>query len=260
MWSAPAVPSADLLTLEPEVMRPRIVRAEPEAAPRSRKTIAPPADLALHGAPPAYDEPLHVGRPNIGDRERFLAYTNDLLDRSWLSNNGPLVQELECKTADYLGVRHVIAMCNGTIALEIAIRALGLKGEVILPSYTFVATAQVLLWQEITPVFADIDPHTHSIDPKAVERMITPRTSGATSSTSSSRWIRASGRRATRSWRPCTPRASSPASTSGRAATTCSPFATCTHTLACCCRTPRPSPSASSCFPPARPCRPTPPM
>lgn len=156
----------------------RCAAVESSMPPSPVKRIAGPADLALNGAPPAFAEPLHVGRPNIGDRQRFLDYTNDLLDRRWLTNNGPLVQELERRLADYLGVRHVVAMCNGTIALEIAIRALGLKGEVILPSYTFVATAQALLWQEITPVFADIDPRTHNLDPAAVERMITPRTSG----------------------------------------------------------------------------------
>jgi len=144
----------------------------------SRKAIHSRADLAIAGAPPAFVDPVHVGRPNIGDRAAFLARVNDLLDRRWLTNNGPLVHELEQKLARYLGVRHVVAMCNGTIALEIAIRALGLKGEVILPSYTFIATAQALQWQEITPVFADIDPVTHNIDPLAVEKMITPRTTG----------------------------------------------------------------------------------
>ena len=69
-------------------------------------------------------------------------------------------------------------MCNGTVALEIAIRALGLEGEVIVPSYTFIATAHALHWQAITPVFADIDPVTHNLDPAAVRRMITPRTTG----------------------------------------------------------------------------------
>ena len=69
-------------------------------------------------------------------------------------------------------------MCNGTIALEIATRALELKGEVIVPSYTFIATAHALQWQEITPIFADIDPATHNLDPAAVWRMITPRTTG----------------------------------------------------------------------------------
>ncbi len=135
-------------------------------------------DLALFGAPPAFGEPLHVGRPNMGNRESFLAYVNDIFDQRWLTNNGPLVHEFEQKVADYLGVKHCVAMCNGTIALEIAIRALELKGEVIVPSYTFIATAHALQWQEITPVFADIDPITHNLDPAAVLRMITPRTTG----------------------------------------------------------------------------------
>ena len=101
-----------------------------------------------------------------------------MLDRRWLTNNGPLVQEFEQRVAEHLGVKHCIAICNGTIALEIAIRALGLKGEVILPSWTFVATAHALYWQGITPVFADIDPNTHNLDPASVRRMITARTSG----------------------------------------------------------------------------------
>lgn len=142
------------------------------------KTIESLGDLAIHGAPPAFAELLHVGRPNIGDRDRFLQRVNDIFDRRWFSNYGPLVQELEQKLAAHLGVRHCIAMSNGTVALEIAIRALGLTGEVIVPSYTFIATAHALQWQEITPVFADIDPNTHNLDPAAVERMITPRTSG----------------------------------------------------------------------------------
>jgi dTDP-4-amino-4,6-dideoxygalactose transaminase len=69
-------------------------------------------------------------------------------------------------------------MCNATIALEIAIRALELRGEVIVPAYTFIATAHSLQWQEITPVFADMDPRTHNIDPGSIERLITPRTTG----------------------------------------------------------------------------------
>lgn len=142
------------------------------------KTIRSKADLAINGAPPAFDEPLHVGRPNIGDREAFLQRVNQILDNQWLTNNGPMVQEFEQRIAAHLGVKHCVAMCNGTIALEIAIRALGLEGEVIVPSWTFVATAHALYWQGITPVFADIDPATHNLDPEAVRRMITPRTSG----------------------------------------------------------------------------------
>jgi len=142
------------------------------------KQIKSSVDLAINGAEPAFDSPLHVGRPNIGKREDFLARVNEIFDRRWFSNNGPMVQEFEQKLAEHLQVKHCIAMCNGTIALEIAIRALGLKGEVIVPSYTFVATAHALQWQEITPVFADIDPKTHTLDPESVRRMITPRTTG----------------------------------------------------------------------------------
>jgi len=135
-------------------------------------------DLAVFNGKPAFDEMLHVGRPNIGNRERFLERLNHILDNKWLSNNGPYVQELEQRIADLLGVKHCIAMCNGTVALEIAIRAIGLKGEVILPSFTFVATAHALQWQEIVPVFCDVDAKNHHLDPKKVERMITPKTSG----------------------------------------------------------------------------------
>lgn len=142
------------------------------------KTITTTHDLAINGATPAFDEPLHVGRPNIGSREAFLNYANEIFDRRWLSNNGPLVQQLEQRIADHLKAKHCVAMCNGTIALEIAIRALDLTGEVIIPSYTFIATAHALHWQGITPVFADIEADTHTLAPDAVRRMITPRTTG----------------------------------------------------------------------------------
>ena len=142
------------------------------------KEIRNSADLAINGAASAFAEPMHVGRPNIGDRQAFLDRVGNILDNQWLTNNGPMVQELESKVADLHGVRHCVAMCNGTIALEIAIRALGMEGEVIVPSWTFVATAHSLYWQGITPVFADIDPASHNLDPDAVRRMITPRTTG----------------------------------------------------------------------------------
>jgi dTDP-4-amino-4,6-dideoxygalactose transaminase len=132
--------------------------------------------LALLGGEPLFTATLHVGRPNIGDRTRLLQRFNDMLDRRWLSNNGPFVQEFERAIEKYLGVRHAICVCNATIGLEIAIRAADLKGEVIVPAYTFVATAHALQWQEITPVFADMDPATHNLDPARVERHITPRT------------------------------------------------------------------------------------
>ena len=134
--------------------------------------------MKKNNLPPAFVQPIHVGRPNIKNREKFIDQVNKILDNQCLTNNGPVIQEFEARVAENLGVKHCIAMCNGTIALEIAIRALGLTGEVIVPSWTFVATAHALSWQGITPVFADIDPATHNLDPAAVRRMITPRTSG----------------------------------------------------------------------------------
>jgi dTDP-4-amino-4,6-dideoxygalactose transaminase len=135
-------------------------------------------DLALFGGAPLFLEPLHVGRPNIGDRGRLLERLDDILDRRWLTNGGPYAQELENRIGTLLGVKHCIAICNATIALEITARALNLEGEVIVPSYTFVATAHALQWQEITPVFCDIDPTTHNINPARIENLITPRTTG----------------------------------------------------------------------------------
>ncbi len=134
--------------------------------------------LAFFGEKPTFNEALHVGRPNIGNRERFLSRVSDMFDRHWLTNDGPFVRELETRLAAHLGVKHCIAICNATIALEIAARALELKGEVIVPSFTFVATAHALQWQQITPVFCDVNPHTHNIDPAKIEALITPRTTG----------------------------------------------------------------------------------
>jgi dTDP-4-amino-4,6-dideoxygalactose transaminase len=139
------------------------------------KSIVPRTIL---GKKPAFQEKLHVGRPNLGDREMLLRRINEMLDRCWLTNDGPLIREFEQRISEYVGVKHCIVMCNATVALENAIRALELKAEVIVPSYTFIATAHALQWQEITPVFADMDPATHNINPASIERLITPRTTG----------------------------------------------------------------------------------
>jgi dTDP-4-amino-4,6-dideoxygalactose transaminase len=134
--------------------------------------------LALFGAEPAFARPLHVGRPNLGDRARFLERVEDILDRRWLTNSGPYEREFEARVAERVGVRECVATCNGTVALELVTRALGMTGEVIVPSFTFVATAHCLEWQGARPVFADVDRETHTLDPASVERAITPRTTG----------------------------------------------------------------------------------
>ena len=119
-----------------------------------------------------------MGRPNIGDRKLFHKLVDEMFDRRWLTNGGPLVVEFERKICEYIGTKHCVCMCNATIGLEIAIRAAKLDGEVIVPSFTFIATAHALQWQRIKPVFCDVDPITHCIDPARVEELITPRTTG----------------------------------------------------------------------------------
>jgi dTDP-4-amino-4,6-dideoxygalactose transaminase len=135
-------------------------------------------DFAVFGGAPAFPNTLHVGRPNLGRRDRLFDRLNDLFDRRWLSNDGPYVQELEAALALRLGVRHVIAVVNGTVGLDIAIRAAGLSGEIIVPSFTFVATSHVLLWQGLTPIFCDVDPATHNLSPERVKALITRRVTG----------------------------------------------------------------------------------
>lgn len=135
-------------------------------------------ELAIWNGPPAFENSLHVGRPNIGDREELIKRINEMLDRRWLTNNGVLVQELESRIAEFLQVKHCVLVCNATIGLEVLAHALGWTGEVIVPSFTFIATAHALQWLGLQPVFCDINPQTHNIDPKCVEPLITSRTTG----------------------------------------------------------------------------------
>lgn len=136
-----------------------------------------PAEFAIFGGRAAFAETLHVGSPNIGDRERLMERIGGILDRRRLTNDGPLVQEFERSVADFLGVQHCVATGNGTVALQIAIRAAGLSGEAIVSPLTFVATANALQWQGVTPVFCDVERRTHNLDPARVKELISPRTS-----------------------------------------------------------------------------------
>lgn len=134
--------------------------------------------LAIFGNSPAFAEPLHVGRPNLPDKSTILERIAGALDRHWLTNGGPLVMEFERRVAAEVGVKHCVAVSNGTIALELAVRGLGLKGEVIVPAFTFIASAHALAWHNVTPVFCDADPATHAIDPCHAAQLITSRTTG----------------------------------------------------------------------------------
>jgi len=136
------------------------------------------ADLALFGGPPVSERLLHVGKPNMPDRSLLMKQLEDVLDSGWLTNNGPMVREFEEHIRELLGVRNCVAVSNGTTGLEIATRALGLTGEVIVPAFTFVATAHCLQWQGIKPVFCDVDPVSGCIDPSLIDDLVTPETTG----------------------------------------------------------------------------------
>lgn len=133
-------------------------------------------DLAIFGGTPAFDYSLHVNLPNIGERQTFDGYLDEIWDRRWFTNNGPLASKLENVLQDFIGVKHCVLMSSGTSALSVLVSALGLSGEVIMPSFTFVSTAHVLQWGGITPVFCDIDPLSWNIDCVHCEKLITDRT------------------------------------------------------------------------------------
>lgn len=120
---------------------------------------------------------LHIGSPNIGDREKFLERVRGILDCKQLTNDGELVREWERKLAAFLDVKYVVAVSNATTALQLAMRAMELSGEILLPSLTFAATAHAVQWLGLKPVFCDIDPRTYCLDPKSAEARISSKTS-----------------------------------------------------------------------------------
>ncbi|MTJ02264.1 DegT/DnrJ/EryC1/StrS aminotransferase family protein [Idiomarina piscisalsi] len=124
-----------------------------------------------------------VTKPYLPSREKLDKYIDGIYEREWLTNNGPLVQELTKRLEEYLGVENLLLVSNGTLALQIAYRALGVsttnrdeKPEAITTPFTFIATASSLKWEGVEPVFADIDPDTWCLDPKNIEKAITPQT------------------------------------------------------------------------------------
>lgn len=144
--------------------------------PRPGRLKSSPEEFALLGGEPAFSEPLRVGRPNVGDREAILRRIADALDRRWLTNDGRYLGEFEQRLAEVVGARHCVATCNGTLALQLAARALGLRGEVVMPSLTFVASAHALAWEGLVPAFADVEPRSLCIDPGHAAAVTGPRT------------------------------------------------------------------------------------
>lgn len=128
---------------------------------------------------------IPVTKPYLPSREKLDKYIDGIYEREWLTNNGPLVQELTKRLEEYLGVENLLLVSNGTLALQIAYRALGINeafndksAEAITTPFSFVATSSSLKWEGVEPIFADIDPDTWCLDPKNIEPAITPPNKG----------------------------------------------------------------------------------
>jgi dTDP-4-amino-4,6-dideoxygalactose transaminase len=119
---------------------------------------------------------IFVTQPFLPPLEEFIPYLETIWESKWLTNGGPFHQQLEQMLCDHLGVEHISLFTNGTIALVTALQALRITGEVITTPYSYVATTHSLLWNDIKPVFVDIDPNTLNLDPGKIEAAITPRT------------------------------------------------------------------------------------
>ncbi|HMX39472.1 MAG TPA: DegT/DnrJ/EryC1/StrS family aminotransferase [Saprospiraceae bacterium] len=120
---------------------------------------------------------INVTKPYLPAYADYAHYLEGIWQRNWLTNNGPLVNELELQLKDYLGLEHFLFLSNGTIAIQMAIKALELKGEIITTPFSYVATTSSIVWEGCTPVFVDIDPNTLNLDPALIEAAITKKTS-----------------------------------------------------------------------------------
>ena len=120
---------------------------------------------------------INVTKTYMPDKEKYISYIDKIYESGWVTNNGPLVQELESRLAKFLGVKNIVLVSNGTVALEIAYRLLKLKGEVITTPFSFVATTSSLVSNGLKPIFCDIDKESLNLDPKKLEERITDKTS-----------------------------------------------------------------------------------
>lgn len=120
---------------------------------------------------------IPVTKPFLPPQEAYQAYLDGIWQRQWLTNMGPLSDELECRLTEKLGVNHLLYVTNGTIALQMAIKALELKGEIVTTPFSFVATTSSIVWEGCVPVFVDIDAKTLNIDANKIEEAITESTS-----------------------------------------------------------------------------------
>ena len=122
------------------------------------------------------DRNIYVTMPTLAPLEEVNELMKDIWDSGIMTHNGPLVQRFEKEVCEYLKVPNMVSCCNGTLALQMAIKALGVQGEIITTPFTFIATVSSIMWEHCTPVFVDIDPETLNIDPKKIEERITCHT------------------------------------------------------------------------------------
>jgi dTDP-4-amino-4,6-dideoxygalactose transaminase len=120
---------------------------------------------------------INVTKPFLPPRKEYDLYLDGIWERNWLTNNGPLVNDLELKLKDYLDLKHLLFVSNGTIALQIAIKAMELSGEIITTPFSYVATTSSIVWENCTPIFVDIDKNSFNIDASKIENSITEKTS-----------------------------------------------------------------------------------
>lgn len=120
---------------------------------------------------------IPVTKPFLPKEEEYQEYVNSIWERQWLTNNGPLLNDFELKLKEYLDIKHLLFVCNGTFAIQLAIKALALSGEIITTPFSYVATTSSIVWEGCEPVYVDIDRETFNIDPSKIEAAITPRTS-----------------------------------------------------------------------------------
>ncbi|WP_312696796.1 MULTISPECIES: DegT/DnrJ/EryC1/StrS family aminotransferase [Sphingobacterium] len=120
---------------------------------------------------------IPVTKPFLPPIEDYKDYLDGIWSRKWLTNMGPLASKLEMELKNYLGIKHLLYVTNGTVALQLAIKALDLKGEIITTPFSFVATTSSIVWEGCIPKFVDIDPDTLNIDPRKIEEAIGPDTS-----------------------------------------------------------------------------------
>lgn len=120
---------------------------------------------------------IPVTKAYLPNKEKYQSYIDQIFESGWLTNKGALLQKLEERLANYLGVKHVVCIANGSLAMQVAYKALELKGEVITTPFSFAATTSTLVWEGLAPVFADIHPTCFNLDPNNIEPLITEQTS-----------------------------------------------------------------------------------